>query len=57
MTIDQLKVGQIHESSVTITGEVIERFAHATGDHDPIHLDEDYAKGTIFKTRVHQPEG
>jgi len=57
MTIDQLKVGQIHESSVTISGEVIEGFVHATGDHDPIHLDEDYAKGTIFKTRVHQPEG
>ena len=52
MTIDQLKVGQIHECSVTITEEMIERFAQATGDHNPIHLDEDYAKGTIFKTRV-----
>jgi 3-hydroxybutyryl-CoA dehydratase len=52
MTIDQLKVGQTHESSVTITAEMIELFAQATGDHNPIHLDEDYAKGTIFKTRV-----
>jgi len=52
MMIDQLEVGQIHESSVTITEEMIERFAQATGDHNPIHLDEDYAKGTIFKTRV-----
>jgi len=50
--IDRLKLGQIHESSVTITEEMIERFAQATGDHNPIHLDEDYAKGTIFKTRV-----
>ena len=47
-----LKVGQIHESSVTITGEMIERFAKATGDHNPIHLDENYARGTVFKTRV-----
>jgi 3-hydroxybutyryl-CoA dehydratase len=31
---------------------MIERFAQATGDHNPIHLDENYAKGTIFKTRV-----
>ena len=52
LTIDQLTVGQIHESSVTITEEMIERFAQATDDHNPMHLDENYAKGTIFKTRV-----
>ena len=52
LTIDQLTVGQIHESSVTITEEMIERFVQATGDRNPIHLDEDYAKGTVFKTRV-----
>lgn len=51
-TIDQLEVGQIHESSVTITEEMVERFAQATGDYNPIHLDEDYAKETIFKSRV-----
>jgi 3-hydroxybutyryl-CoA dehydratase len=52
MTIDKLKVGQIYKSSATISEEMIERFAQATGDHNPIHLNEDYAKGTIFKTRV-----
>jgi 3-hydroxybutyryl-CoA dehydratase len=52
LTIDQLTVGQIHESSFTITEEMIGRFARATGDHNPLHLDENYAKGTIFKTRV-----
>ena len=50
--MDRLRLGQIHESRVTITEEMIERFAQATGDNNPIHLDEDYAKGTIFKTRV-----
>lgn len=52
ITIDRLKVGQIYESSATISEEMIEGFAQATGDHNPIHLNEDYAKGTIFKTRV-----
>ena len=52
MTIDKLKVGQIYKSSATISEEMIERFAQATGDHNPIHFNEDYAKGTIFKTRV-----
>ncbi len=52
ITLDQLNIGQTYESKVTITEEMIERFAKATGDYNPIHLNEDYAKGTIFKTRV-----
>ena len=52
ITIDQMEVGQTYESKVTITEDMIQRFAQATGDHNPIHLDEDYARGTIFKTRV-----
>ena len=27
-------------------------FAKVSGDANPIHLDEEYAKGTIFKTRI-----
>ena len=52
MTIDRLSVDQTYEKEVTITAEMIDRFAQATGDHNPIHLDEAYAKDTIFKTRV-----
>lgn len=52
ITLDQMQIGQTYESRVTITEEMIECFAQATGDYNPIHLDEDYAKGTIFKTRV-----
>ncbi len=52
LTINQLELEQTHESSVTITEEMIERFAQATGDYNPIHLDEEYAKKTIFKKRV-----
>jgi 3-hydroxybutyryl-CoA dehydratase len=52
MTIDRLSVDQTYEKEVIITAEMIERFAQATGDHNPIHLDEAYAKETIFKTRV-----
>jgi 3-hydroxybutyryl-CoA dehydratase len=52
ITIDKIKVGQIHEHAFTVTEEMIERFAQATGDNNPIHLDEEYAKGTMFKKRV-----
>ncbi len=52
MTIDRFSLDQTFEKTVTVTEEMIENFARATGDSNPIHLDETYAKGTIFKTRV-----
>ena len=54
LTIKELKVGQSYETSFAITAELIERFADVTGDHNPIHLDEDYAGRSIFKQRVAQ---
>lgn len=30
----------------------VEYFAKASGDYNPIHLDEEYAKSTIFKRRI-----
>ena len=54
LTIKELKVGQSYEESFVITAELIERFADVTGDHNPIHLDEDYAGRSIFKQRVAQ---
>ena len=54
LTIKELTVGQSYEKSFVITAELIERFADVTGDHNPIHLDEDYAGKSIFKQRVAQ---
>jgi 3-hydroxybutyryl-CoA dehydratase len=52
MNLEQLKFGQTYEVKTTITEEMVENFARATCDYNPIHMDEDYAKGTIFKRRV-----
>ena len=54
LTIKELTVGQSYEKSFTITAELIERFAGVTGDHNPIHLDDEYAGKSIFKQRVAQ---
>lgn len=54
LTIKQLAVGQSYETSFVITAELIERFAEVTADHNPIHLNEDYAGKSIFKQRVAQ---
>ncbi|MGD9045678.1 MAG: MaoC family dehydratase [Desulfobacterales bacterium] len=53
-TIDQLTVGQTYKTSFAITAGLIEGFSRVTGDHNPIHLDEEYARQTIFKKRVAQ---
>ena len=52
MGLERLGVGKTFEITITITEQMVENFARATGDYNPIHMDEDYARGTIFKTRV-----
>ena len=51
-TIDTLKVGDSAQISNTITETVIHDFAKATGDFNPIHLDQAYAEKTRFKGRI-----
>lgn len=51
-TIDTLKVGDSAQITNKITEEVINDFARATGDFNPIHLDQAYAEKTFFKGRV-----
>jgi 3-hydroxybutyryl-CoA dehydratase len=41
-------VGDEASLSKTITGEDIRRFADLLGDHNPIHVDEEYARTTPF---------
>jgi 3-hydroxybutyryl-CoA dehydratase len=53
-TLARLTVGQTYETSFTITAELIEGFATVTDDYNPIHLDENYARQTIFEKRVAQ---
>jgi 3-hydroxybutyryl-CoA dehydratase len=48
---EELGVGKTCEIGITITEEMVDNLARATGDYNPIHMDEDYAGGTIFKTR------
>jgi 3-hydroxybutyryl-CoA dehydratase len=51
-SIHELKVGDSVQISKTITEGDIELFARATGDFNPIHLDQTYAEKTIFKGRI-----
>ena len=51
-TIDELKVGDSAKFSKTIAESDVYLFAGITGDFNPAHVDEDYAKNTYFKKRI-----
>jgi 3-hydroxybutyryl-CoA dehydratase len=51
-SIDELKVGDSAQISEIITEEMINDFAKATGDFNPIHMDQAYAEKTFFKGRI-----
>ncbi|HPJ95519.1 MAG TPA: MaoC family dehydratase, partial [Deltaproteobacteria bacterium] len=51
-TIDELVLGETAEFTKTITEADIILFAGVTGDLNPAHINEEYAKNTFFKTRI-----
>ncbi len=51
-TFDQLTIGDSDRFSKTVTDTDIYLFAGVTGDFNPAHIDEAYAQGTFFKTRI-----
>lgn len=52
MKYEELKVGQSAEVSKTITEADIIMFAGITTDCNPIHINEEYAKTTVFGKRI-----
>ena len=50
--LEDLEVGMKATTSMEITGEKIDIFAELTGDKNPIHVDEEFAKTTMFGKRI-----
>jgi len=51
-TIDELQIGNAAEFTKTISESDVYVFAGITGDLNPAHINEEYAKNTFFKTRI-----
>jgi 3-hydroxybutyryl-CoA dehydratase len=49
---EDLVVGLSESLSHTVTEHDIELFGEATGDRNPVHFDEAYARKTVFRGRV-----
>jgi 3-hydroxybutyryl-CoA dehydratase len=52
MLFKDLKIGVCAEEKYLVTEDKIIKFADISGDYNPIHLDDSYAKKTIFKKRI-----
>ncbi|MCH2169034.1 MAG: MaoC family dehydratase [Oceanicola sp.] len=50
--IEDLEIGMIRDLSKVVTDEDIEMFAQVSTDRNPVHLDDDYARDTIFEGRI-----
>ena len=46
--IEDLTVGLSRERETTVTRDLIKAFGDVSGDHNPVHFDDDFAKGTMF---------
>jgi 3-hydroxybutyryl-CoA dehydratase len=51
-TIDEIEVGDTAEFTKTVSEADIYLYAGVTGDVNPAHIDEVYASGTFFKSRI-----
>ena len=50
--IEDIEMGMTRYIRKIITDRDIEQFAEISTDHNPVHLDDDYARDTIFEGRI-----
>jgi len=50
--IDDLKPGMSESFTRTVTESDIQKFGEVSGDMNPAHFDEEWAKTTMFKGRI-----
>ena len=51
-TIEELKIGDTASFSKTVSESDVYLFAGVTGDLNPAHVNEEFAKDTFFETRI-----
>ena len=50
--IEDIEIGMTRYLTKTVTTKDIELFAEVSTDHNPVHLDDAYARDTIFEGRI-----
>lgn len=52
LNIQKMEVGQFYTEVFSLSQEQVKAFADVTGDHNPLHLDAEYAAKTVFKKPI-----
>ena len=52
LTFEQIEVGLCKEFHVDITQSMVDDFAKISGDFNPIHMNEEFAKSTKFGGKI-----
>ena len=50
--IEDIEMGMTRYVRKIITDQDIEKFAEISTDHNPVHVDDEYARDTIFEGRI-----
>ena len=50
--LEDIEIGQKKSFGVVVTESMLDDFAKLSGDNNPLHMDENYAKSNNFKGRV-----
>jgi 3-hydroxybutyryl-CoA dehydratase len=49
---NDLQLGESVERTFAVSDDAVRAFADVSGDHNPVHLDDDFARRTVFRGRV-----
>jgi 3-hydroxybutyryl-CoA dehydratase len=52
LRIEDIEIGMEVSYSQTITDEDVKAFSEISGDKNPVHLDDEYAKNSRYKKRI-----
>jgi 3-hydroxybutyryl-CoA dehydratase len=52
MNFNEIKIGLKHELIQAISSDDVIRFAKNSGDNNPIHIDDKYAKSSFFGSKI-----
>jgi acyl dehydratase len=47
-----MQVGDTHQKDFSFSQEQVNAFAEISGDHNPIHIDAEYAANTVYKKPI-----
>ncbi len=52
LTFQEMKIGHTKEFKIVVSKSLVDDFAELSGDFNPIHVDQDYAKSRKFRNRI-----